>query len=276
LAAPVRHVVEDLLARLDRALPGRVEGLYVVGSASTGAFRLGRSDVDFVAIVDRGLSHLELARLRAVHLGRWTSALAHDTALRWRWPLVCNGIYLRPGDLSQSPLIVTPIAAHVSGRFRTAEREGFDINPVTWHTLAGNGIAVRGPDRARLQIHADRAELQSWTRDNLDRYWRRWVERARRAGVREAVLDRRFTASGALGVTRLHYTIATGEIASREEAGAHALEAFDPRWRPLVEDALAWWRMEPSPPAYRGHPARRRRDAAAFVSHVIDAGNALP
>lgn len=276
LSAPVTQLVEDLLVRLDRALPGRVEALYVVGSASTGAFRLGRSDVDFVAIVDRDLSRRELVRLRGVHMGRFTSALVHDTALRRRWPLLCNGIYLRSGDLSKSPLTVTPVAGHVSGRFRPSPRDGFDVNPVTWHTLARHGIAVRGPDRERLQVRADRAELRSWTRDNLNTYWRRWVKRARRPGVREAALGQRFTAAGTLGVTRLHYTIATGEIVSKAAAGARALEAFDPWWRPLIEDALAWWRFEPSPPPYRGHPAQRRRDAAAFVSHVIDAGNALP
>jgi len=199
LPAPASRVVSDLLAGLDRALPGRVEGLYVVGSASTGAFRPGRSDVDFVAIVDRHLSRRELARLRSVHMGRWTSALIHDAALRWRWPLVCNGPYLRNGDLSRSPLEVTPLAAHVAGRFRTAPRHGFDVNPVTWQTLARHGIAVRGPDPERLEIHVDRAELRSWTRENLNGYWRRWVERARRPGVREAVLDRRFTAAGVLG-----------------------------------------------------------------------------
>jgi predicted nucleotidyltransferase len=265
-----------LLVRLDRELPGRVEGLYVVGSAATGAFRFGRSDVDFVALVDRDLSRRELARLRAVHMGLWTSALVHDTALRRRWPLVSNGIYLRSADLSKSPLTVTPLAGHVSGRFGVAERDGFDVNPVTWHTLARRGIAVRGSDRDQLEIHADPAELWEWTRGNLNGYWRRWVERVRHPSLREAVLGRRFTAAGVLGAPRLHYTIATGEIATKEDAAEHALEVFDPRWRPLIEDALAWWRLEPSRPPYRRHPAKRGHDAADFVSHVIDVGNALP
>lgn len=278
LPAPASEVVGDLLRRLDRALPGRVEGLYVVGSAATGAFRPGRSDIDFVALLDRDLSRVELARLCAVHMGRWISALVRDTALRWRWPLVCNGIYLTAADLSKSPLMVIPLAGHVSGRIRIAEREGFDVNPVTWHTLASHGIAVRGPARERLAIHLDRAELRAWTRENLNSFWRRWVERARHPGVRERMLGRRFASAGALGVTRLHYTLATGEIASKEAAAAHALHVFDPRWRPLLEDALAWWRAEPPRPPYRGGAAqiRRRHDAAEFVASVINAGNALP
>jgi Nucleotidyltransferase domain len=77
-AAPLA-VVDDLLARLDRALPGRVKGFYVVGSVSLGAFRPGRSDVDFVSILDRELTAAELARLRVVY-GRRNTHSTRSTA----------------------------------------------------------------------------------------------------------------------------------------------------------------------------------------------------
>ncbi|MBV9807486.1 MAG: hypothetical protein JO286_09915 [Solirubrobacterales bacterium] len=121
LLPPVARVaVDDLLVRLDRALPGRVEGFYVVGSACLGSFRLGRSDIDFVAIVAGELGRRELTRLRAIHLGRWAAALARDVGLHGRWPLVCNGSYLPPASLAASPRAVTPLAGHVAGRFRVA------------------------------------------------------------------------------------------------------------------------------------------------------------
>ena len=276
MPAPASAVVADLIARLDRAVPGRIEGFYVVGSVAMGAFVVGRSDVDFVAIVDRDLGRAELARLRGVHARGWTSALIRDVALRRRWPFVCNGIYLRGGGLERSPLEVTPLAAQVSGRFRIAPRRGFDVNPVTWHTLARHGIAVRGPKPEQLRIRTDSAELRIWTVGNLNDYWRRWVERVRRPGLNRAtVLGRRFIAGGVLGAPRLHYTIATGEVATKEAAGQYALETFEPRWHALIEDALAYWRGAPSLRPYRGHAAGRRHDAAEFVAHVIDAGNAL-
>jgi hypothetical protein len=49
LPASAQEVVDDLLRRLDRA-PGRIEAFYVVGSACVSAFRVGRSDLDFVAV----------------------------------------------------------------------------------------------------------------------------------------------------------------------------------------------------------------------------------
>src|SRR5947209_16589590 len=88
------------------------------------------------------------------------SSLIGDVALRWRWPLVCNGIYLTEGDLAGSPLQVTPLAAHVAGRFRVGERRGFDVNPVTWQMLAHHAIALCGPEPSTLQVPSGEAELR--------------------------------------------------------------------------------------------------------------------
>lgn len=272
-----REAVEDLLGRLDRALPGRVEGFYVVGSACVAAFRPGRSDIDFVAILNGELTRAQLERLRAVHLGRWVSSLVRDVVLGWRWPLVCNGIYLKPGHLAMSALEVTPIAGHVAGRFRVAQRSGFDVNPVTWHTLADHGIAIRGPQRDDLEIHTDPQELRRWSLADLNDYWRRWTERTGRRGPLDLrALPRRAAAVGVLGAPRLHYTVATGSIADKEAAAQYALEIFDSRWHALIEDALAFWRGCPAPRTYRHQQTRRRRDAAEFVTTVINAANQLP
>jgi hypothetical protein len=162
----------------------------------------------------------------------------------------------------------------VAGRFGVAPARGFDVNPVTWHTLARHGIAVRGPEPNRLEVWHDPAELQAWTRANLDAYWRDWVVRARRRSARGRMraLPRRFAAGGVLGVSRLHYTLATGEILDKETAGEYALETFGPEWRTVVEDALAFWRgAQPARGPLWRHPARRTRRAADFVAHVVDA-----
>jgi hypothetical protein len=276
LPALAQEAVDDLLERLDRAIPGRIDGFYVVGSTCLGAFRPGRSDLDFVAIVNGNLGRADLARVGAVHLGRWTAALMRDTAARWRWPLVCNGVYLRNGDLSRSPLEVTPLAGHVAGRLRVAGIAGFDVNPVTWYTLAHHGIAVRGPHPSQLAIRVNHPELRNWTLGNLNGYWRRWSQRAKRGGPPGGrALPRRFAVGGVLGAPRLHYTLATGAVASKEAAGRYALTVFERRWHPLIEDALAYYDGAPARSPYRRHPALRLRDAGAFVSRVIDAANAI-
>jgi hypothetical protein len=150
------------------------------------------------------------------------------------------------------------------------------VNPVSWQILAHHGVAVRGPAPDRLPIHLDDAQLRSWTLGNLTGYWRGWAARAQRqpVGIQRA-LPRRFAAGGVLGAPRLHYTLATGAIASKQAAAHYALETFDARWRPVIEEALAFWDGAPGPRAYRSHPARRLRDAGRFVDIVIDAASQL-
>jgi len=41
-----------------------------------------------------------------------------------------------------------------------------------------------------------------------------------------------------LGVCRLHYTLATGEIASKEQAGCYGLQTFPDRWHRALNEAL--------------------------------------
>ncbi len=164
----------------------------------------------------------------------------------------------------------------MAGRFRVGERAGFDANPVTWQLLARHGIAVRGPQRDRLQVHLDAAQLRSWTLGNLNDYWRRWAARAQHqpVGIQRA-LPRRFAAGGVLGAPRLYYTLATGAITSKQAAAHYALERFDARWHPVIQDALAFWHGAPATEAYRRHPARRLRDAGRFVDAIIDAASRL-
>jgi len=88
------------------------------------------------------------------------------------------------------------------------------------------------------------------------------------------VLPRWSTAWGVLGAPRLHHTLATGDVISKEAAGEYARETFDRRWRPIIEEGLAYWRGEPADPTF--HPLRTRAEATAgFVLDVVGGARAL-
>lgn len=59
--------VERYLGLVDRLLPGRVTGFYLVGSVALGDYRPRRSDIDFVGVIDGDLDRGDLRRLRLVH-----------------------------------------------------------------------------------------------------------------------------------------------------------------------------------------------------------------
>jgi hypothetical protein len=112
-------------------------------------------------------------------------------------------------------------------------------NPVTWATLRQCGIAWRG-ELDRDQLWHDPVTLNAWTRDNLATYWSPWLASLDRLATRDdiAALIDEATEWGVLGVTRLHYTLATGVVTSKRGAGDYALDTFSQKWHPIVEEAI--------------------------------------
>src|SRR5262245_27263892 len=223
----VEHVVEGYLRAADTEAPNLVEGLYLEGSVALGDFHPHSSDIDFVAVTAEPLTRGALFALERVH-----------ARLRRERPRPCfDGIYITWRDLRRVPSEVLPVAGSHEGRF-LAGANG-PPSPVIWHTVARHGVTCRGPKPTDLEISADVETLAAWTDENLDRYWGRLVRLASRMrgtwGL--ASLTTYATVWIVSGVSRLHYTLATGEIASKEAACRHALIAF-PRWQRVIREAL--------------------------------------
>ncbi len=252
----VTRVVDDCLSLVDTRLPGLVEGLYLVGSVALHDFQPHTSDIDFVAVTT---TPPDLAGLAEVHA---------TLARRHRRPHF-DGRYLASSQLAVESTRAGGVEAH-EGRVHT-RASGPD--PVTWHTLATHGIAARGPARERLTVWTDPDELRQWSRRNVDEYWVGWLRRSERllspAGL--ACVHPWGPPWGVLGISRIHATIATGEVVSKTAAGVHARQTFGPRWTPITDECLRLRRGSPVPAGYR-NPLARRRDALDFVRMVIDEG----
>ena len=278
----VEQVVDAYLEAVDQEAPAVVEGLYLTGSTALGDFRPHTSDIDFLAVTSSRPDATVSAGLGRAHARLRT---------RIRRPRF-DGRYVTWDDLARDPRQADPAPYSYAGRFRLRGRMGCD--PVTWHTVAHHGIRCRGPEPASLAIWTDRAALASWTLQNLDRYWRPLLSRAR--SFRDPWSIIAFTAYGAvwivLGVCRLHYTLATGAIASKEKAGSYGLRTFPERWHGVLNEALRirqadraradvtsalhqmFGDLTPLPRApgrgslYRS-PLARRNDVLAFAEMVI-------
>lgn len=272
ISPPIEGPVRRYLGIVDRLLPGRVVGFYLVGSAALEAFRPGRSDIDFVAVVDGDVGRADLRRLRAVHAasGLRTTATALGRG-QVTLPGTCNGAYVRAADLVRPVSTIVPVASHTGAMFSVGR--AFDVNPVQWATFATRGIAVRGPEVGTLGLDPEPEKLREWNLANLRSYWVPWGERIRRgAGPQVRAASRWWSAWGVLGAPRLHHTITTGQVISKEDAGAYARDTFGPRWRPLIEDALAHRLRLPGPPHVRGARARIEATGAFVLAVAASAG----
>ena len=284
LPPPAEAAVERYLAVADRFLPGRVVGLHVVGSIALGAYRAARSDIDVITVLDRRLGRDELRRLKAVIVAAGVRSGAPQL-LRGRvsLPGVVNAAYVVADDLAKPVTTIEPVASHAGHTISIGR--AFDVNPVVWKTFAERGITVRGEHASSLGLDPEPERLVPWNRENLERYWKPWAEAAlagrTRSGsgsIRLALTPRWLAAWGTMGPARLHRTISTGEVISKEAAAIYARGTFGPEHHAVIDEALAYWREEPSPdPA--AFPTRLelvRRTGELALEVIADAGRRQP
>ncbi|MEI6495201.1 MAG: nucleotidyltransferase domain-containing protein [Actinomycetota bacterium] len=214
---------------VDSCAPGLVEGLYVVGSFALGDWHEGRSDIDIVAITAEPATDDDAASLVTAH-----AVLAEQQPT----PSI-DGPYVAWGDL------ITPsMGLHrpwsLEGRLHH-DGDCFELNPVTWYTLATYGVTVRGPSVDRLGIYVDVDARARFCADNLLGYWRSLsADLIISCDTNPlAEFDPASFEWCALGALRLHYTAFRGGVVSKTEAGAYGLEVAPARFHSLLDEAIA-------------------------------------
>ncbi|MET7326024.1 hypothetical protein [Streptomyces sp. NPDC005549] len=261
LPPQVQRTTSAFLSAIDTSAPGLVEGLYLCGSLGFGEYVPGRSDVDFVTVLSERPDRAAMAAL----------ATAHETVRREHPRPFFDGFHAVRADLAGPPEHCPDLPCTRMGTFAEAGR--FGVNPVTWHELVRHGVSVRGPALTASEVHVDDAALRAFSHGNLSGYWSHLhgelVESPAEAGEPDAV------EWCVLGVSRLHHLLATGSLTTKSGAGRYALTAFDPRWHPIVLEALRVRESTGAPSAYDGAPERRAGDTIAFTAMVIEAGLAI-
>jgi hypothetical protein len=276
----VEKVVKAYLDAVDSEAHGTIEGLYLTGSNALDEFRPNASDIDFVAITAARSDAAMLAGL----------ARTHSRLRRFCRRPNFDGLYVTWDDLASHPADAEGLPYSHEGCFHSSGGRG---DPVTWQTVARRGIPYRGPEPESLEIWTDAEFLATWTLNNLDVYWRRLLVRAVRFPDPWSLTA--FTTYGAvwivLGISRLHYTLATGEICSKEAAGRYAIQTFPEQWHRVLNESLRIRRADRARPDLAsavtevaadlricapGHggslyrtPLARRRDVLAFGDMII-------
>ncbi|WP_147916623.1 hypothetical protein [Ruania zhangjianzhongii] len=222
LPREVRTATAAYLRTADRLVPGQLDGCYLVGSTALGAYRAGRSDIDLIAVLGPGplAGAPLLRRLRALHLSQAPRVLTGAVRARGLHA-TCNVAFVAADQMSRPVSAIEPVASHNGHEFFS--RAAFDVNPVMWRVLAERGITLRGPAARAWELDPEPTTLAAWNADNLTRYWQAQLDRIRagRSPLRPQAVE-----WNVLGPLRLHATIATGHVLSKDEAGAYGQQLF--------------------------------------------------
>lgn len=277
LPAEVSVAVRAYFRAADRIVPGGIIACAVTGSITLGAFRPERSDIDLVAVIaDEWRKRPDLIRrLRALHLSQLPRLTARAASGKGA-SSCCNTAFIWESEVSLPVTGITPVASHTGELFEAGS--AFDVNPAVWKELIDGGITVRGRPIAYWELDPEPDQLAPWIRANLREYWsplaaqlRDRPQRSVRALARRILTSPRGLSAGTvewcvLGPARMHHTLVTGEIISKEQAGRRALDTF-PQHSPITEVALAKIRGARIPSA----PPRRqwRELTASAIEDII-------
>jgi Domain of unknown function (DUF4111)/Nucleotidyltransferase domain len=221
----VNALLFDFLARVRVVLGERLVGFYLYGSLSLGDFDRESSDVDFLIVTTEDLSGMVLDELREMHISITASRLPYAQRL--------EGSYIPRAALrrydpqnAHHPTIGVDWEFHVAGHGSNWVIERYIVRE--------HGVIVWGPSPRTLIDAISQGELREAVCEMLRDFWQKQLTGP------EWLRPRDYQAFAVLTMCRALYTLSEGRVVSKPEAAAWASRTLDPKWRLLIERALAW------------------------------------
>jgi hypothetical protein len=225
--AEVNAVLRLLLDSARPILGDKLVGLYCYGSLSSGDFDPESSDVDFLFVTEGDLSPETLDALRAMHADIFASGLRYAKKL--------EGSYIPRGALRRyDPANAKHPTMGMDWEFHVGQHGSNWI--IERHIVREGGVVVWGPPPKTLIDPVPADDLHAAVCEMLP-FWQGQLAE----GADTAWLETRdYQAFAMLTMCRILYSLSVGDVVSKPQAAAWALETLDAEWRPLIEKALAW------------------------------------
>jgi predicted nucleotidyltransferase len=249
----LNSVLSDLTASVQDVLGTNLCGVYLQGSFAVGDAD-EHSDVDFIVVTHRKVSGLERAGLQAMHERLFTLAVP--------WAQHLEGSYvtkrkLRRVDPDRSPLL------YIDNGSTQLEMSNHCNTAVVRWSLREHGIVLVGPEPRTLIDPVSEAQLRSEAVATSETF-ARWMPYLAKQGFMSEWTQSFLV----LMFVRILQTLESGRVGSKVEAAEWAIRALDPRWRPLIQQAIAerpdtWLRV------HRRSAPEPAAATHAFVAHAL-------
>lgn len=256
----VEIILNEYFKVFNNNLPNLIDSFYLTGSIVLDDYHEGKSDIDFVGVINRDITSKDLVTLKKIH--KEISSKYHKTAL--------DGSYVTLQQIGKLDQDIGPVIYFDGKKIRYDCRSG-NAGIVTWFMLKNYGITLIGdiPDNYLSNINVN--DLISYVKLNANSYWVNWVEKASmNFSIKSMVtLSPQGVEWGVLGISRLYYTMHEGDVASKYQAGEYALKKVPTSFERIIKEALRIRKGEDGKSYYRS-PFRRRKDMLLFMRYMIN------
>jgi hypothetical protein len=260
----VKELLDEYFKLLDSKLPNFLDGYYIYGSVSLGAFNYGFSDVDFIAVVQKKLTEEGITILKEIHRN-----------LHKRLPKTdLMGMYVTRSELEAEKGNEKLSPCFIDGKLRDFEK--FDKDSIDAYQLKRYGITIRGKDVENYGYTVDWNVLIKNMKNNLNTYWFNWKCRCDKFPSVKYIglfFSLKMIEWGVLGVTRLFYTFKEKDMTSKLGAGEYALQTVPEKWHKIINEAMRLRKNNTK--SYYKSIFERRNDALAYMDYVIEESNRI-
>lgn len=226
LPDPANQLVTAFVEAIQSLETDCVQGVYLTGSLTLGDFHPTKSDIDFLVFCRRLPDAPLVTKLEAIHQGLAKQFPTPDL----------SGSYLALDSLQTDDSTQIQVLTYHQRRMRY---QAFDMAPISLTELKSNAITVYGTYASELPIHLNQHDLTRFLHHNINSYWKAWLN-PRVSFVRHALilLFPRLTEWVLLGIARQLYTLQTGKIVSKTEAGLYCLTQVPDPFHAIIREAL--------------------------------------
>ena len=248
LPVALQPMLQELLSRLQREIPGLLAGFYLYGSIAYGAFDEAASDIDCLVLTARPCSPDDLSRLRLIH-----------QQLAAKWPGRNLEIsYVPAAECGPRGAAAPAHPLYQAGLFHDAARVELNSplwSSILWWQIKKRGIALFGPEPSALEFQVSEDALLSDNRGLVETYWIEWgrsprlIARLRYAKAVEWAV---------LGILRTYYTLREVDVTTKTGAAEYGIAHLPRRWHRLIRETIDMRRH-----AGEGGPLFRLRRAIA-------------
>jgi len=216
-------VLDELVAGIRAILGDAFIGAYMHGSFASGGWD-AYSDVDFIVAIARELTEAEQAALQALHERLYQ--------LDSPWAQSLEGSYIPIDTLRRVDRAGTPVFYFDNGVIEPIWSDHDNTLVVRWQ-VREHSLTLAGPDPRELIDPVPAGALRREVLETMHE----WAGQL--FAEPERMNNRWYQPFALLSYCRMLHTLETGRVGSKPEGAAWALRALDPRWRGLIERALA-------------------------------------
>jgi len=228
VAPPADKILASLIPELLQAQKDLIEGVYLTGSIPLGDFHPGKSDIDFIVLLKEIPGRATLFKYKHIH---------HRIKQKFRKPHL-NGYYLTVEQIMSPEKTGGGLPSFFEGKWYF--NRPFELNMVTLFELGNTSLTIYGREASALPINISIDKVIVQLHQNINTYWAGWVKEHSaigRAGLLLTLFPR-LTEWGILGVARQLYTLETGKIASKIDAGYYALDRLPDSFNDIILTAI--------------------------------------